>query len=58
MSSFSFSSLANEFIKSLIPIVRNVMEAIDLRKTSGKKIVQVLSKIKLDKNILIKKHLF
>ena len=37
MSSFSFSSLANEFIKSLIPIVRNVMEAIDLSKTSGKK---------------------
>ena len=37
---FSFSSLliTNEFIKSLIPIIKNVMEAIDLRTTSGKKL--------------------
>ena len=28
----------NEFIKSLIPIIKNVMEAIDLRTTSGKKL--------------------
>ena len=27
-----------EFIKSLIPIIKNVMEAIDLRTTSGKKL--------------------
>ena len=31
-------SKANEFIKSLIPIIKNVMEAIDLRTTSGKKL--------------------
>ena len=31
-------SIANEFIKSLIPIIKNVMEAIDLRTTSGKKL--------------------
>ena len=30
--------MANEFIKSLIPIIKNVMEAIDLRATSGKKL--------------------
>ena len=37
---FSFSSLliTNEFIKSLIPIIKNVMAAIDLRTTSGKKL--------------------
>ena len=37
---FSFSSLliTNEFIKSLIPIIKNVMEAIDLRNTSGMKL--------------------
>ena len=37
---FSFSSLliTNEFIKSFIPIIKNVMEAIDLRTTSGKKL--------------------
>jgi len=29
---------ANEFIKSLIPIIKNVIEAIDLRITSGKKL--------------------
>ena len=28
----------NEFIKSLIPIIKNVMEAIDLRTTSGRKL--------------------
>ena len=28
----------NEFIKSLIPIIKNVKEAIDLRTTSGKKL--------------------
>ena len=28
----------NEFIKSLIPIIKNVIEAIDLRTTSGKKL--------------------
>ena len=28
----------NELIKSLIPIIKNVMEAIDLRTTSGKKL--------------------
>ena len=31
-------SIANEFIKSLIPIIKNVIEAIDLRTTSGKKL--------------------
>tara|TARA_B100000941_G_C28253250_1_gene422636 strand:- start:332 stop:616 length:285 start_codon:yes stop_codon:yes gene_type:complete len=30
--------MANEFIKSLIPIIKNVMDAIDLRATSGKKL--------------------
>ena len=30
--------IANEFIKSLIPIIKNVIEAIDLRTTSGKKL--------------------
>jgi hypothetical protein len=28
----------NELIKSLIPIIKNVIEAIDLRTTSGKKL--------------------
>ena len=36
-SSCSVSN-ANEFIKSLIPIIKNVMEAIDLSTTSGKKL--------------------
>ena len=31
-------SIENEFIKSLIPIIKNVSEAIDLRITSGKKL--------------------
>ena len=31
-------SIANEFIKSLIPIIKNVIDAIDLRTTSGKKL--------------------
>ncbi len=31
-------SNANAFIKSLKPIIKNVMEAIDLRTTSGKKL--------------------
>ena len=30
-------TIINEFIKSLIPIIKNVMEAIDLRTISGKK---------------------
>ena len=30
--------IANEFIKSLIPIIKNVVDAIDLRNTSGKKL--------------------
>ncbi len=30
--------MVNEFIKSLIPMMKNVMEAIDLRTTSGKKL--------------------
>ena len=30
--------MANEFLKSLIPIIKNVIEAIDLRTTSGKKL--------------------
>ena len=30
--------MENEFIKSLIPIMKKVMEAIDLRTTSGKKL--------------------
>ena len=30
--------MANELIKSLIPIIKNVIEAIDLRNTSGKKL--------------------
>ena len=31
-------SIENEFIKSLIPIIKKVIEAIDLRTTSGKKL--------------------
>ena len=38
MSSFSSLSIANELIKSLIPIIKNVNEAIDLRITSGKNV--------------------
>jgi len=38
MSSFSFLSIENEFIKSLTPIIKNVMEAIDLRITSGRNV--------------------
>ena len=38
MFSFSTLSIANEFIKSLIPIIKKVIEAIDLRTTSGKKL--------------------
>jgi hypothetical protein len=38
LSSFSSSSIENELIKSLIPIIKNVIEAIDLRITSGKKL--------------------
>jgi len=30
--------MLNELIKSLIPIIKKVMEAIDLRTTSGKKL--------------------
>ena len=30
--------MVNELIKSLIPIIKNVMEAIDLRTASGKKL--------------------
>jgi len=30
--------MVNEFTKSLIPIIKNVTEAIDLRTTSGKKL--------------------
>ena len=30
--------MVNELIKSLIPIIKNVIEAIDLRITSGKKL--------------------
>ena len=30
--------MVNELIKSLIPIIKNVNEAIDLRTTSGKKL--------------------
>ena len=30
--------MVNELIKSLIPIIKNVIEAIDLRTTSGKKL--------------------
>ena len=30
--------MANEFIKSLMPIIKKVIEAIDLRTTSGKKL--------------------
>ena len=37
-SSFSSLSRRNEFIKSLTPITKKVMEAIDLRNTSGKKL--------------------
>ena len=36
--SLSSFSIANEFKNSLIPIIKNVMEAIDLRTTSGKKL--------------------
>ena len=38
MSSYSFSSLAKEFITSLMPIIKNVRDAIDLSKNSGKKL--------------------
>ena len=31
-------SIANEFIKSLIPIIKNVIEAIDFRTRSGRKL--------------------
>ena len=31
-------SIKNELIKSLLPIIKKVMEAIDLRTTSGKKL--------------------
>ena len=31
-------SITNELIKSLIPIIKKVMDAIDLRTTSGKKL--------------------
>ena len=47
-------SLQNKKYKNLLKNLKNPY----FRKASGKKIVQVLSKIKLDKNILIKKHLF
>ena len=30
--------MVKELIKSLIPMIKNVMEAIDLRNTSGKKL--------------------
>ncbi len=30
--------MVNELIKSLIPMIKNVMDAIDLRTTSGKKL--------------------
>jgi len=30
--------MVKEFIKSLIPMIKNVMEAIDLRTTSGRKL--------------------
>ena len=30
--------IANEFIKSLRPIIKNVIEAIDFRNTSGRKL--------------------
>ena len=30
--------MVKEFIKSLIPMMKNVMDAIDLRTTSGKKL--------------------
>ena len=30
--------MVNELIKSLIPMMKNVMDAIDLRTTSGKKL--------------------
>ena len=38
MSSFSSLFIANEFINSLIPIIKNVIEATDLSTTSGKKL--------------------
>tara|TARA_B000000532_G_scaffold104039_1_gene83555 strand:+ start:495 stop:803 length:309 start_codon:yes stop_codon:yes gene_type:complete len=38
LSSFSSFSIENEFIKSLIPIIKNVIDARDLRSTSGKKL--------------------
>ena len=38
MSSFSSLSKANELINSLIPIIKKVIEAIDLSTTSGKKL--------------------
>ena len=38
MASFFSLFIANEFIKSLIPIIKNVIDAIDLRAISGKKL--------------------
>ena len=38
MPSFSSLSITNELIKSLLPIIKKVMDAIDLRTTSGKKL--------------------
>ena len=37
-SSFSSCSMLKELIKSLIPMMKNVIDAIDLRTTSGKKL--------------------
>ena len=38
MFSFFSFSIENELIKSFIPIIKNVIDAIDLRITSGKKL--------------------
>ena len=38
MPSISSFSIVNEFINSLAPMIKNVIEAIDLRTTSGKKL--------------------
>jgi len=37
-SSYSSFSMVKELIKSLKPMMKNVMDAIDLRTTSGKKL--------------------
>ena len=47
--------MVNEFIKSLIPIIKNVIDAIDLRTTSGKKL-EIEPPVKAPINLQIQEH--